>query len=146
MKKAGFTLVELLVVMAILGILASIGFGQYRTSQEKARDAQRKADLDNIARALEMYYNDNQSYPSADLLSWGNPFQKEVGGSTIIYMKQLPQDPGGVDYCYFSDGSSYRLYSILENERDSDYYEAGYVVDGCEGTYYYGKASTNANL
>ncbi len=148
--EKGFTLVELLVVMAILAILASVGFGQYRTSQQKGRDAQRKADLANIARALEMYYNDHQAYPSsqdcggsetgkivvnrdcpasARVLNWGDAF--EINGANneiVVYMKQLPRDPRSHNhYCYQADGSYFRLYAILENSRDRDYnkYKSG---------------------
>lgn len=118
-EKNGFTLIELLITIAILGILATVGFGQFKTSQKKARDAQRKADLGNIARALEMYYNDHQSYPLT-LSGWGLPFEDENN----IYMKKLPEDPGvNWSYCYFSgdEGSSFALFTKLENERDSDY-------------------------
>ncbi len=156
--KQGLTLIELLVVMMILGILATVGFGQYRTSQIKARDAQRKGDLDNTARALEMYYNDFQSYPlssnglmqvdtdgdgTLDNLDWGGEFSTP----DVIYMKSLPEDPADdYDYCYQStDGTYFQLYAKLENENDSDYYEIGYSCNG-DNEYRYGVASSNASL
>lgn len=168
MASKGFTLVELLVVMAILALLASVGFGQYRTSQQKARDAQRKADLSNIARALEMYYNDNSQYPISTncdsqetgkmvvnvncpqetILQWGQGFEAEINNNTIVYMKRLPQDPqSSYDYCYQSDGSYYRLFAILENAHDRDYNKfnsSGYACNG--GTYNYGISSSNVNI
>ena len=58
-KASGFTLIELLVVMAILGILTTIVASSFSSSQEKAHDARRKSDLEGLAKALEVYYNDN---------------------------------------------------------------------------------------
>jgi len=134
---SGFTLIELLVTFAILSLLASVALGQYRTSQMKARDAQRKSDLANVARALEMYYNDNQAYPASGggliqvdrggslvNLNWGSEFSTDE----VIYMKILPQDPhsdDGVDYCYESNasGSYYRLFAKLENNQDPNFFD-----------------------
>ncbi|MFH1561086.1 MAG: prepilin-type N-terminal cleavage/methylation domain-containing protein [Patescibacteria group bacterium] len=126
---SGFTLVELLIVVAILGMLAAVGLGQYRTSQLKGRDAQRKADLGNLSRALEMYYNDFEAYPESDddalivvdggPLPWGSEFSTDEA----IYMKVLPVDPQSPsqDYCYeSSDGSYFFVFAALENENDSD--------------------------
>jgi len=168
MKNLGFTLVELLIVMAILAILASLGFSQYRTSQQKARDAQRKADLSNVARALEMYYNDNSQYPvSTDcssqevgkmvvnkncpqetVLDWGQGFEVEINNSTIVYMKRLPQDPkSSYSYCYESSGGNYRLFSILENSHDRDYNKFNPSGYSCHGAIYnYGISSSNISL
>jgi len=70
-KNFGFTLMELLIVIAILGLLATIGLGSFRTSQMKGRDAQRKSDLSQIQKALEMYYNDYSGYPAA--ITGGSP-------------------------------------------------------------------------
>lgn len=56
-KPHGFTLVELLVVVAIIAILAVIGFTVFANLQRGARDARRKADLDAITKAMEMHFN-----------------------------------------------------------------------------------------
>ncbi|MFZ2835796.1 MAG: prepilin-type N-terminal cleavage/methylation domain-containing protein [Candidatus Saccharimonadales bacterium] len=60
----GFTIVELLIVIVIIGILAAITIVAYNGIQNRARDAQRKSDLSQIAKALQMYKLDNGSYPS----------------------------------------------------------------------------------
>lgn len=161
-KDNGFTLVELLIVLAILAMLATIGFGQYSTSQTKARDAQRKADVGNIARALEMYYNDFGVFPeddggglisvdkdgdgTNDDLEWGESFETDEA----IYMKELPKDPHADngsewDYCYDAadDQSSYHLYAVLENEDDSDYVDS-YDDTECGAGYTYVIYSSNA--
>lgn len=62
LKKTGFTLVEVLLVATIIGILAIAAFANYRTQQIKARDAQRKSDLERIKTALETYKADNDVY------------------------------------------------------------------------------------
>ena len=107
--KRGFTLIELLIVMAILGILAVLGIGNFRTAHIKAEDAQRKSNLAAVARSLEAYANDHQSYPTTNL-SWGAAFTD----GTTIYMTKLPDDY----YYYSSNGTSYTLYTYLGNTED----------------------------
>lgn len=119
MKNKGFTLIELLVAMAIIGILATIGLGAFFTSQIKARDARRKQDLGQIQKALEMYYNDNDSYPDGIL------FGVRWEDSGELYMKEVPNDPksntgGTYDYEVAGDLSWYKLYARIENENDPD--------------------------
>ncbi|MCX6726097.1 MAG: prepilin-type N-terminal cleavage/methylation domain-containing protein [Candidatus Shapirobacteria bacterium] len=113
--QRGFTLVELLVVMAILGLLATIGLGSFMSTQIKGRDSQRKSDLGQIQKALEMYYNDYGQYP--DSLPAGGSSWEDTKGT--LYMKAIPADPKFGNYAYSSNGSSYRLYARLENTQDS---------------------------
>lgn len=65
MKKSisGFTLVELLIAIVVIAILAAISVVAYNGVQERARDAQRENDIAIIAKALEMYYLENDHYP-----------------------------------------------------------------------------------
>ena len=62
-KQAGFTIVELLIVIVVIGILASITIVAYNGIQQRGRDAQRRSDVATIAKALELYYLDNGAYP-----------------------------------------------------------------------------------
>jgi prepilin-type N-terminal cleavage/methylation domain-containing protein len=64
-KKArqGFTIIELLIVIAIIAILAGLVLNNFRGAQAKARDTQRVTDVNNIHSKLEEYYNDNNAYP-----------------------------------------------------------------------------------
>ena len=63
MKKKGFTLVELMVVIAVIGILAGVALVSLNTSRAKARDVQRKTNIASVQRALEMAYADCGFYP-----------------------------------------------------------------------------------
>ena len=62
-KSQGFTLIELLVVIAIIGILAAVVLVSLNSARAKSRDAKRVADVRQVMTALELFYNDNSSYP-----------------------------------------------------------------------------------
>lgn len=132
----GFTLIEIMVVMVIIGILATIVGGSFTSSQQKGRDAKRKSELSQLGRALELYFNDHERYPSDggglgkiyacgaagdSVCEWGDEtgFVDENGN---IYMGEMPADPysgRGREYFYWSDdGTSYQLYADLENDKD----------------------------
>jgi general secretion pathway protein G len=78
----GFTMIELLVVMTLLVILATMGMTQYKTSQTYAREAVLKEDLFRLRDAIDQYYADKGQYPSTldTLVSDG-------------YLRKLPEDP-----------------------------------------------------
>lgn len=132
-SQKAFTLLELLVVMAILGLLVGLGVRTFGSVQQKSRDAKRKQDLQGISKTLEAYYNDLGHYPYADEgkimgcgenateeCVWGDVWQNSENGT--LYMSKMPQDPGGNQYFYLSDseGTTYRLFAYLENEEDVD--------------------------
>lgn len=138
-KQGGFTLLELLIVIVIVGILAFLIVPSLTSGPEKARDSQRKDDLlDKIKPALETYYNENNSYPSSQS-SAGTPTcvasDSNCLGSVLTsggtpYMKTVPSDPkntGPYVYTYAPTPSgcaagactSYTLTAQLENTSDS---------------------------
>lgn len=117
-KYFGFTLIELIVVMAILGLLATIGLGSFRSAQIKGRDTQRKNDLGQLQRGLEAYYNDKGRYPNAPLPSGEWRDTTVTGGA--LYMKSVPTDPSGYSYLYESNGTAYKIFAYLENQKDID--------------------------
>jgi len=158
--QEGFTLIELLVVMVIIAIIATIGIGSFQSSQIKARDANRKSDLQQIGRALEAYYNDKGQYPTGvggdiygcsgeALCDWGEEFKDE---NDTIYMVVLPTDPRSAkNYYYESDGTYYQIYTKLENDLDRDINKngsnesLGYSGTTCDGIVIcnYGISSSN---
>ncbi len=62
--QAGFTIIELLIVIAIIAILAGLVLNNFQGAQAKARDTQRVTDVNNVHTKLEEYYNDNNGYPN----------------------------------------------------------------------------------
>lgn len=117
-----FTLVELLVVMAILGILVTLVAGGYRSAQFRGRDAQRKSDLKQVASALELYYSDYGRYPDPGTLpAEGEEF---TDGKTV-YFKQMPADPVSSQSYYYRvfptpSNQKFQLFARLENTQDQD--------------------------
>lgn len=144
--KHGFTLIELLVVISIIGILTIISLSSFVNAQIKARDGQRKSDLEQVSKALMMYYSDTGTFPSEASFTFGNQNPGFVLGGTV-YMRKTPLDPKNTSiyvYKYKTDGSSFNLFANLENTKDSQCKDVNndYTVGGV--AYCYGVASPNA--
>ncbi|MEA2020827.1 MAG: prepilin-type N-terminal cleavage/methylation domain-containing protein [Patescibacteria group bacterium] len=126
-NNAGFTLMELLIVIVIIGIIGGLGGGYYLTSLRRGRDGKRSADLNNLRNALEMYYLDNENtYPNptgglGSYTSVSNLESDLVSGSSQ-YIKVLPTDPQesqGTEYLYSSNGSCYCISADMEMEESA---------------------------
>lgn len=64
-KNQGFTIVELLIVIVVIGILAGLVLNSFQGVQARARDTERRTDINSVATQLEVYYNDKGGYPAA---------------------------------------------------------------------------------
>ncbi len=108
LKGRGFTLIEVMVVIAILGILAALVVPQIVGKDDKARVERVKSDLKAIASSLEMYKLDNHSYPTTEqgleaLVSQPAGAEHWAEGG---YLRKVPKDPWGQEYIYISPGES----------------------------------------
>lgn len=136
-RNSGFTLVELLVVMSILGVLMTIAGITFRSSQLKGHDAQRKSELKEVVNALELFYGDYNQYPASvggkiaacpynPATHTGSPCQWGESAFTdgvTTYHKTIPADPSrGQEYNYQNPASegqqAYQLFAALENLQD----------------------------
>lgn len=115
--EGGFTLIEIMVVILILGLLATIVVQSLRGATDKAKRVKAQADLHELQTALDRYYLDNGYYPTSDqglpaLVSRPSggrvPANYEDGG----YIQRVPLDPWGNRYFYQSDGNGYVLKSF----------------------------------
>ncbi len=116
-SQDGFTLIEIMVVILILGLLATIVVQSLRGATDKAKRVKAQADIAELKTGLDRYYLDAGSYPTSDqglqslvaAPSGGNvPANYESGG----YLQSIPKDPWGNPYYYQSDGNSYVLKSF----------------------------------
>lgn len=132
-RKSGFTLVELLVVISIIGILSGFLFINFANVRERSRDSRRKSDLEQVKNSLRLYYNDFQAYPinngSGQILGcgangtsaceWGGEFATD----SVTFMS-LPLDPINVSpYIYTyqqTNNDTFLLQARMENLADPE--------------------------
>jgi general secretion pathway protein G len=117
--QRGFTLIEVLVVVTILGILAAIVVPKLMDRPDEARIARAKQDIAALGTALNLYRLDNYGYPSTD--QGLQALVAKPGGSPEArnwrpggYIDRLPQDPWKRDYVYLQPGqrSDFDIYSL----------------------------------
>jgi general secretion pathway protein G len=125
-KQDGFTLIEVMVVVVILGILAAILVPKVMDRPDQARKTKAKQDIRALEAALNLYKLDNYVYPTTDqgleaLLekpTSPEPPNWKDGG----YVDRLPKDPWNQDYLYLSPGeqSSIDIFSTGVDQQPSD--------------------------
>ena len=91
----GFTLIELMVVVVILGVLAALIVPQVMDRPAQARETKAKQDIRAIQAALDLYKLDNYNYPTTD---------QAMASLVPKYIKRVPKDPWGNKYRYLSPG------------------------------------------
>lgn len=99
-KNKGFTLIELLVVIAIIGLLASVVLLALNSARAKSRDAKRLADLRQVASAMELYFNDYNSYPTGSTNNASGAFSTNANLAALLtpkYIGLLPAAPTPAD-------------------------------------------------
>lgn len=135
LKQKGFTIIELLIVIVVIGILATLVLNTFRGVQARARDTERKADLNALATQLEVYYTDNGHYPDGDGAGGGI----DIDSTTLVGLDDgaltdpnqnalnigtgaSTTDPGDNEYHYQPAGcnatgecTSFELYTYLED-------------------------------
>ena len=122
-KQKGFTLIELLVVIAIIGLLSTLAVVSLNNARSKSRDAKRVSDIKQVQTALELYYADQNGYPTGSSIQIGSStgavclastgWTDTAGCTGTVYMGNVPSNPlpNGATYLY-SVGSSNATYTI----------------------------------
>lgn len=141
-NSRGFTLVELLISVAIMSIIAAIGYVTYGQSQVVARDAKRKQDLRAISTALELYRQKNNRYPCinstnlnwqttstgtnwiTDVITGTAPCTGTVTELGTDYINKMPKDPSGTNDWTIS-GST--IQTDLDNATNKKGYAYGFL-------------------
>ncbi len=128
-KRAGFTLLELLVVISIIGILLALGVVAFTTAQRKGRDAKRRADIKSIQDGFEQYYASENGYGdcadmyASDIFPAGAPMDPREGAypcssaaAGYCVCASLEADDGNASNasCNFSTASGYYCLTNLQ--------------------------------
>jgi len=124
-QVSGFTLIEVMVVVVILGILAAIVVPKIMSRPEQARLVKVKQDITAIQSALDLYKLDNGIYPSTDqglqaLVSRPSAPPVPRDWKSDGYLQDLPLDPWGIAYQYMNDNDKVRIFSFGPKGRDGN--------------------------
>lgn len=107
--REGFTLIEMMVVIVILGVLAGLIVPQFMDEPQKARVVKAKLQMESISTALKKFYIDNGFYPTTEqgleaLVKKPSVGRTPKNYSPSGYLPKVPKDPWGTRYVYISPG------------------------------------------
>ena len=105
--QAGFTLIELMVVLVIIGVLAALIVPNVLDRADDARATAARTDVNNLMQALKLYRLDNQRYPNAEQglqALVAKPTAGVIPPNWKPYLEKLPNDPWGRPYQYLNPG------------------------------------------
>jgi general secretion pathway protein G len=127
--QSGFTLIEIMVVVVILGVLGALIVPNIIGRPDEARVTAARADIGAISNALELYRMDNSFYPSTEqgleaLVQEPSGFPEPRKWGPEAYLKKTPVDPWDEPYLYFNEERNYEVYSY-----GADRKEGGTSVD-----------------
>lgn len=166
MKQKGFTLIELIIAVVIIGILTTVATVNYEKVRAKSRDSKRKKDIASIAMAIDAYYTVEKKYPDITQAYYyvdpdTNPpnWQPEISSALLPYLNPLPIETGPnfgdhytIDnpcdygttrnYIYFPDPGGYLLAARLELYNDPDLITTAQIYCGNVTVRYGGSSKT----
>lgn len=122
-KQSGFTLIEIMVVVVILGVLGALIVPNIISAPDEARVAAAKSDIGAIGTALERYRLDNSVYPSTEqgleaLVEEPTGFPEPRKWGPEPYLKKTPVDPWDEPYYYFSEDRNFEIYSYGADRKE----------------------------
>ncbi|MBT5027539.1 MAG: type II secretion system major pseudopilin GspG [Nitrospinaceae bacterium] len=110
LNALGFTLIELMVVMVIIGLLAATVVPKFFGHVDKARQQDAQAQIELLGQALDLYRLEKHKYPTTD---------EGLEAIKSYLKKDLPKDPWGHEYVYISPGNEERGYDLISYGADN---------------------------
>ena len=136
-RQMGFTMIELLIVIAIIGVLSTFAFISSKESRQKAVNAQKKSDLSLIIKAIQMYYLDEGTMPidvnncpqsGTAYCVIGKPGTRSCSTDICLgdlvtkgYIKSLPTSPDSNPYIYYDDPVNLKFITVLTKMTPLEY-------------------------
>ena len=146
-RKAGFTILEILIVLAVFGLLATLAVLSLNSARARVRDAQRLSDVSTLSAALSRYWLDKATYPASGGIELGKPgtntellssggFERREGVQSPIYLDRLPTGPKVGEYYRYKGGANgYSIRFMTESDTDLGeanvfYAHSNGIIDG----------------
>ena len=132
--QRGFTLIEIMVVVVIIGVLGAIVVPQFMSRPDQAKVTAAHTDIQAISTALEMYRLDTFNYPSTQqgleaLVTRPSGMPLAKNWNPQGYLKSLPVDPWGTPYQYLNPGSHSAGYDLFSFGADGVQGGEGFATD-----------------